>query len=144
MSIRSIPSWVNEYIGIPFVKGGRSLKGADCWGLVIIIMEEQFNVLVPHKNEFSYGTKEEIEEAAAAIIHEADKPIWKEIPVEDALAGDIVLMRIANLPLHTGVVVAPKHMLHTEKNIDSMFERYDNLLWSNRVLGMYRHAALNS
>ena len=67
-------------------------------------------------------TQKEIEEAAAAIIHEADKPIWKEIPVEDALAGDIVLMRIANLPLHTGVVVAPKHMLHTEKNIDSMFE----------------------
>lgn len=139
-----IPLWVNEYTGIPFVTGGRSMKGVDCWGLLTIVMEEQFNILVPINDQYSYGNREEIEEAAAAIIHESEKSIWTEIPEDDALLGDVVLMRIANLPLHIGIVVGPKWMLHSERNIDSMIEKYDNLLWVNRVLGIYRHAALNS
>ena len=35
---------VNRYVGVPWKVGGRSLEGADCWGLVMTIYDQEYNV----------------------------------------------------------------------------------------------------
>lgn len=37
---------VNEYIGIPWVAGGRDPSGLDCWGLVMQIYLDHFGFLL--------------------------------------------------------------------------------------------------
>ena len=39
--------WVNNYIGIPFVSGGRDKTGCDCYGLVRLILQNEYNIELP-------------------------------------------------------------------------------------------------
>lgn len=38
---------INQYIGLPWVAGGRSLSGMDCWGLLRHVQKEHFGVNLP-------------------------------------------------------------------------------------------------
>ena len=40
-------SWLNEYIGIPYVFGGRDTDGLDCYGLVKIIYQKEYGETLP-------------------------------------------------------------------------------------------------
>ena len=35
-----------NYIGIPWILGGCSKAGADCWGLTVMILENCYNIKV--------------------------------------------------------------------------------------------------
>lgn len=39
--------WGAEYIGKPWLPGGRDLSGLDCWGLVYHIYRERFGIELP-------------------------------------------------------------------------------------------------
>lgn len=39
---------MRHLVGVPFQKGGRSLYGADCWGLVCIAYKSLYNIELPH------------------------------------------------------------------------------------------------
>ena len=39
--------WVNQYVGIEFVDGGSSLAGADCWGVLEMVLAQQFDITLP-------------------------------------------------------------------------------------------------
>ena len=43
----SIVSWAKDYVGIPFVSGGRDRDGADCYGLARLVRMEQFGDTPP-------------------------------------------------------------------------------------------------
>jgi len=137
------PAWVNDYTGIPFVDGGRSLDGADCWGLLKIVMEEHFHVVVPTYDEYVYGDEATKEAASKRLAEDSIKPPWIKVDLEKARAGDALLMRILGYPIHVSLVVAPCLMLHTVKGINSTIEEYDSYLWKKRIQGVFRHAALN-
>ena len=138
MMLPSIPSWAAEYIGLPFCAHGRSRNGADCWGLVRLILAGRFGLVLPSYAE-GYETVEDAAEIGRLIRGEMVS--WRPVPWEAARAGDVVLMRLLGQPMHVGVVVAPGWMLHIEDGIDSCLERYDGAKWRRRVLGIYRHAA---
>lgn len=40
-------SWLNQYIGMPYKFGGREPRGVDCYGLVKLVYEEQYNEILP-------------------------------------------------------------------------------------------------
>jgi cell wall-associated NlpC family hydrolase len=42
-----IPNWAAQYVGLPFRDKGRARTGLDCYGLVVLVLREQFGVEVP-------------------------------------------------------------------------------------------------
>jgi len=58
--------WYNKYIGIPYQEKGRSETGVDCWGLVKLVYEKDFNILVPgFTDSYEHQDTERIEELIA-------------------------------------------------------------------------------
>jgi len=131
-----MPDWVADYVGLPFRAHGRDRGGVDCWGLVRLVLAERFGLALP-SYVGGYAGVEDAEDIGRLIRGEMGP--WREIPAGGERAGDVVLMRLMNQPMHIGVVVAPGWMLHIEEGIDACLDRYDGARWRRRVLGIYRH-----
>ena len=39
--------WSTRYIGLPYVIGGRTREGLDCWGLLRLFYQEEKNITLP-------------------------------------------------------------------------------------------------
>ena len=39
--------WVNKYVGIPFKSGGRTSDGCDCYGLVRMVLKNEYSLILP-------------------------------------------------------------------------------------------------
>lgn len=122
-----------RYVGAPFHERGRDPEGWDCWGLVHYVLREQFGIDVP-----SYADEYHAVAERTAIAAAIDKFGAGWTRVDAPAAGDVALFRVLGLPLHVGLVVDPPLMLHCQKGVDTVLERYDTSIWSNRLLGIYR------
>lgn len=128
-------NWINRFIGIPFLPGGRSYDGVDCWGLACLIYEDVFDIKLPDMNGYEAGIAcpRELE-----IFAEAERVKWDEVPAGNEQPGDVVLLRIAGCPCHVGIITSPGLMLHCEDGVGVVHEAYDRLRWQKRVVGFYR------
>ena len=134
--------WVNQYVGIEFVDGGNSLAGADCWGLLEMVLTQQFKVALPAYDRPTYDDGKERQKISDYIVQMAEEYPWMEITVEEARSGDVLLIRMRGFKTHVAVVVSRGFMLHTEMGANSTLERYDGIIWKNRIVGTYRHAEI--
>lgn len=130
-------SWAEQYVGLPYRARGRDRQGIDCWGLVRLVLREQFGTDVP---EYAghYWTRELTPAVAEKIAEESAR--WEAVPAGMERAGDVVLLRLRGYPIHVGIVVAPGEMLHAHDGADAARESYHALHWRHRVVGFYRHA----
>lgn len=132
----SIPIWVGHYIGLSFKGHGRDRKGVDCWGLVRLVMAEQFGISLP-----SYATQYEStarEDQLAPLIEE-ERKWWIPVETGDERLGDVVVLRMRGQPIHVGLVIEQGRMLHAEVGIGSVLDSYKSARWSLRVTGFYRY-----
>lgn len=74
--------WAAGYIGIPYVRGGEARDGADCWGLVRLVLREQCGLDMP---AISVGEAVNARAIRAAFVG------WAR--VEKPRAFDVVTMR---------------------------------------------------
>ena len=141
------PAWVNQYVGLPFRELGRDKNGVDCWGLVAIVLHEQFGIDVPSYDD-EYETTTDCGKIGEVIEREAGS--WWLVPMDEAQPGDVIVMRV--LPFgadkkiyatHVGVVIERDWMLHVERGIDAVIDRYTRPRWGRRVVGIYRHDSLH-
>ena len=130
-----VPAWAADYIGLPFREHGRDRTGADCWGLVVLIASERFSLRLP-SCVAGYASTRDADDVGRLVRGQMD--LWREVPRGAEQAGDVVLMRLMNQPMHVGLVVARGWMLHIEEGIDACLERYDGAKWNRRVIGIYR------
>jgi hypothetical protein len=49
MPIKSeiVPIWVGHYLGLPYKSNGRCREGLDSWGLVRLVLAEQYGLAIP-------------------------------------------------------------------------------------------------
>ena len=130
-------SWAAGYVGIPFKRGGRTKEGADCWGLVYIVMREVFKKEVP---SFS-GTYEFPREDLAPGLKSIIMSHWEEVGVERIQApeeGALVFMMYQGFPSHIGIVTDEGLMLHLAMGKDAVVERLGSPLIKPRIEGFYR------
>jgi len=59
--------WLNEYIGIKYVFGGRDRRGVDCYGLCKLVYDEQYSEELPDWVTDVLDLKIRSEEFAKAI-----------------------------------------------------------------------------
>ena len=131
-----VPIWAAHYIGLPFMTRGRDHKGVDCWGLVRLVMAEQFGVALPSFTDEYDHTCNQVK-ISALVAREV--PRWRSIPLGEEVLGDVAVLRVRGAPMHVGMVMGDGLMLHAEKGIDSTLERYTAARWSQRIAGFYRY-----
>jgi probable lipoprotein NlpC len=125
-------SWSNNFVGIPFADKGRSIEGADCWGLVVLVLES-FEIIVPSYSD-KYASSEERELTASIINHQKTK--WQKI--EFPHPGDVVLFKMGKHLSHAGIFVEGDKFLHMAKDDSSMIDDLTKQPWSRRFSGFYR------
>ena len=130
-------SWASEFIGIPFVPGGRTREGADCWGLVCLVYQQVYAITLP-AYPIAWSSRADWPRLTEAI--EQGRRDWTPIARETAMLGDAVVLAIAGAPLHVGIVAGtdPLRMLHAEQGIETCLERLDSIIWARRIAGFYR------
>lgn len=135
-----VPFWAGYYIGLPFLDHGRDRSGLDCWGLVRLVMAEQFGIAMPsYINEYQRTTQ--VDKISSLI--ERESAGWKIILSGDESCGDVVVLRVRGKPMHVGMVLGDQQMLHIELGINSAIERYAGVRWADRLAGFYRYNSLS-
>jgi cell wall-associated NlpC family hydrolase len=129
---------INDYIGIPWLCGHHTRQGADCWGLVTMVMEEVYGVIVNrHKGSTATGS-----ELADIIESEERNGPWSRCAAQE---GAIVIMidRATRRPEHVGICISPDDVLHSiaaTPNGASSVTRLDVIRRAFYEVRFYRYA----
>jgi cell wall-associated NlpC family hydrolase len=128
--------WVEKYVGIPFLDGGRDRRGLDCWGLVRLVYETECGILLPPYGEISAA---ELNEVAHKVANESNKEPW--VPTTDHQLFDVAVMHRRTAPIHVGLVAAlnPVRLLHIERATQSVFVPITHKSVSFRATKYFRH-----
>lgn len=118
----------NPYIGIPFEAKGRTRAGLDCWGLVWLVHGDH-GIGIPSYADL-YNVPLDKRQIAALVALECEG--WAQVETPRPL--DVITLRVMGQPWHVGVVVRPGVMLHILEGIDACLERYDGMVWRDRVV----------
>jgi|SRR5262245_9261064 len=124
---------VSNYIGVPYLSGGRSLEGWDCWGAVQHVSLALFDRRLP-----AYcGYTDACERNEVIPIFEREMLVdWQSVTEEQA--GDVVVFRILGAPTHCGLVIDPPLMIHCLRGRATVLESYRSIVWRDRIEGFYR------
>jgi lipoprotein Spr len=118
--------WSNDYVGIPFLKHGYTRDGCSCWGLVRLVMMEQFDTFLPRHDQVINNTFEG-KGLASADQQFASCPSTP-VPFGEERAGDVLqmwsIMYNQRVPLHIGVIVEKGKVLHIEDAVGAIVEDY--------------------
>lgn len=131
-----LPEWCSKFVGLPYLPGGRTREGLDCWGLFALIWAEQFGRALPDYDGLSWRKGADAEEVARCARSYAER--FRQIDPGTEQCGDGILFRMRGVPLHLGMVVYSGKMLHIEDGADACIETYTNFQWSKRIIGFYR------
>lgn len=128
-----------KYLGIPYLRGGRSFEGADCWGLIELYYKDVLETTIPDHRRVNEGSsaKELLRASKTAI----DSGIWKPIDRKPRV-HDVVLMynlNHINFIGHAGVIVAPGKMLHTEEHTGTVIMPIKHPAIHFRIAGVYQY-----
>lgn len=120
-----------DLVGVPFVDGGRTMNGLDCWGLAMVLLRRQ-GYDVP-----DYPIKATaIDEIAAALKDGRDSGGYERL--DEPQMGCIVLLRLsmdawAN---HVGIYVGHGEFIHAYSKTAVCIDRLRK--WQSRIVGYYR------
>jgi cell wall-associated NlpC family hydrolase len=133
-------SWAADYVGLPFVDGGRDAAvGLDCWGVVQAVYRDQLGIDLPGYGEtYAGGQKAMTREIEAGAEHDET---WRRVEVPQPF--DVAVMRLPQGLRwgHVGVVADARHVLHTEKASGAVLARMDGVMIRHRIVGFWRHCS---
>ncbi len=117
-----------DLVGIPFVDGGRTLQGFDCWGLVRYIYQQR-GIQLPN-----YPIDPKNRDAVHQALVKGAASGWKK--VEQPREGDVVLLELAiGCANHVGVYIGRGDFIHAY-GTSVVIDRLSH--WQSRIVGFYR------
>lgn len=122
------------FTNIFYHKNKRDFNLCDCYGLCYLFNKHILNKELPlYLNE-----KIELDTEVDAVVQDKKNDFVK-VSIGRELAGDIVLMRIKNQPIHVGVIVQSGLMLHIMEGKHSSIESYKTTKWKNKIDSFWRY-----
>lgn len=132
-----LPAWADQYVGLPFQWNGYDRDGIGCYGLVALVMREQFGIDMPRHDDVA----ELLADGSQADVPHV--PGWQQIDMAEAQAGDVLHMKGFHggklVPMHIGAFVSPRHVLHIEQEVGSVIVDVTNKKHAWRAIGAHRH-----
>ena len=128
-------SWVDKYIGIPFVSGGRDTKGCDCYGLVRLILKNEYNYELPLLTD-NYSNALALEETKCMFNQYIPILTAEKIKVPEEKA--VCLIQVKGLLCHVGIWADDGFIIHSRSKVGSVCERIDSLRLLGKIMGWYR------
>lgn len=129
-----------RYVGIPWAKHGRSMTGADCYGVAKLVLSGIFNKDLP---DFEYDAETTVAQALAinkAI--EASTDIVDTVNKENLEAGDILVFSYFGEESHVGVYLGSRMLIHGSRRKGSVLVSLSDLdggkTIENRIKGALR------
>ncbi len=133
--------WFGRYVGIPFLSEGRDNRGFDCWGLVALVYQEQLGIYLPSYGEISAFDLVRISKEVSSACEVGE--VWRRCePKPMAVAVMTATMsgqRLRRAPVHVGLFVDAKRILHVEAHTDACVIRASDQRISTRLLGAYEY-----
>jgi len=131
--------WAEKYIGLPFVDHGRDFKGVDCWGLVRLVLIEEKQIEVP-----TYGDTSALDLDAVSRLMKRDAFLypWVDVLPNAIQPFDVAVMFRRTAPIHVGIMVTEKQILHIEEKTDSVIVPITHATITFRYPRFFRHREL--
>jgi cell wall-associated NlpC family hydrolase len=135
---------VAQFVGVPYAARGRSLAGADCWGLVLLAARAVFERELP---EFFYSDDELglLPEAEYLITQETtERKRWQAVEARPGCAqpydgGVVHVFRIRGHPTHVGLHLSGFDFLHTLPGRNACVESLRDSNWTQRHIGSFAY-----
>lgn len=131
------------YIGIPFVSKGRTMAGADCWGLVRLIYAAELGIELPSYGEIDAHA---LMKVSREIDAGKDGEVWRAAAPGTLQAFDVCVMRHhgSRLICHVGVLLpvrngGPLGVLHVEEASAAVIVPLNHFSIRERVACFRRH-----
>lgn len=123
---------------VPFIDGGRTDAGADCWGMVKIVYARELGIDLPDYGDI--GAKD-ILRIRRMMGRERETPTW--VRVDRPQVFDVVGMRLPDGQSmgHVGIVASRGNVLHTERMSGPVVEDMRSATIRCRIVGYWRHAS---
>lgn len=130
-------AWANHMVRTArFVEGGRTPAEVDCWGIIVLAYQRFKGIELPWYG----GAEAHADKGVLAELFEQGRAHWLEVRSPDA--WDVVLLRLKGRPIHVGLLVSPRTMVHAVERDGVLIEDHDGPTWKHRRLGFYRHPLL--
>ena len=120
---------------VPYVDGGRSHEGCDCYGIGWLYNRLR-GVALP-----SYGAITAADTRPFLQAVAEGRVTWREVTLGEQGPGDVVLLRrrLTDLPLHVGWIVDDGRVMSTTRATGVTFQPIEDLSGENRLRGIYRY-----
>jgi cell wall-associated NlpC family hydrolase len=127
--------WVKKYVGIPFVSNGRTLAGCDCYGLVRLVLRNEYGIDLPELSD-NYADALNVKETARLFAENLPVLAGQKIPAPQERA--VVIITEHGVPAHVGIVAGGGYVLHTGIKTGSICQRETHPGLRGRIEGYYR------
>lgn len=145
----TIPGWVQNYLLVPYLDGGRTHAGADCWGLVRLVLAERAGAHVESYGEIAATELASIARNARRITAPGGR--WRAVE-GDPREYDVLLMAgrfetqdgsPRRAAVHVGIMISATHVLHTEYEAGPVVAALtDSAVRFRALRPLYRHETL--
>ena len=132
--------WVNKYVGIPFKSGGRTSDGCDCYGLVRMVLKNEYSLILPmldgkYIDALDTETTKELFRQYVPMI--CGKRIAE--PEEKAIA----VIKTQGLATHVALYAGDGFIIHARNKTGAVCERISSPFLTGRIEGWYHVNKIN-
>jgi cell wall-associated NlpC family hydrolase len=129
-----IYKWIKKYIGIPFLSNGRTTKGCDCYGLVRLVLNNEYGASLPELSD-DYTNAVNVKETARLFAEK--RPVLAAKKIQAPQEGAVVIITERGVPAHVGIVAGGGYVLHTGVKTGSVCQRESHPGLRGRIQGYY-------
>jgi len=126
--------WVKKYIGIPFISNGRTVEGCDCYGLIRLVLQNEYGISLP---ELSNNYKDALNIKETMLLFAKNLPVLTTKKLTQPQEKSIVVITENGKPCHVGITAGAGYILHTNAKTGSVCQRSSHPGLRGRIEGYY-------